>query len=100
MCRHYSLVDVKGVIVNFSSEQLRLGSPLGMNASGPFNNAIPQVLPAHSATGELVLFQMQINRDDFDPIENMKVGSLAFEYADAKGTKYRTEPVVFQIILQ
>lgn len=97
---HYSLVEVKGVLVNFSSEQLRLGSHLGMNLMGTLNTGIPNMLAPHTSTGEMVLFQLQVNRDEFDPIENMKVGSLAFEYFDEKGTKYRTEPSVFQVILR
>jgi hypothetical protein len=97
---HYSIVDVKGVVVNFSSEQITLGSHLGMNLSGTLNIGIPKVLGPHTSTDEIVLFQLRVDRDEFDPIENMKVGSLAFEYFDEKDTKYRTEPAVFQVILQ
>src|ERR1044072_8424258 len=99
--RHYTQEEIKGVIVNFSSDDLYLGAiSWGNVRGGHVNRNIPKVFPAHSSTGEIVLLTLDINRDDIDPVENMVVGRFGFQYSDASGTRYATESGVFQLLLQ
>ena len=101
--RHYTVAEIRGVIVNFSSEELYVGS-IGFggtgNVRGKANPHIPKTLPAHSSTGEILLLTVEINIDDFDPIENMKVCDFHFDYADSSGGRYRIPRALFQLILQ
>ncbi|HEY0763006.1 MAG TPA: hypothetical protein VGD61_11615 [Pyrinomonadaceae bacterium] len=52
---------------------------------------IPNVLLAHSSTGEIVLLTLEINRDEIDPYENLILGGFGFQYSDAAGKSYATE---------
>ena len=102
--RHYTPEEIRGVIINFSPEDLYIGaissgSPLGGLRGHPHPD-IPKVLPAHSSTGEIVLLTLEINRDEIDPYENLILGSFAFQYSDAAGKSYATERALFHLLLR
>lgn len=100
LVQHYTLVDIKGVIINFSSEELYIGSTSWGGVTGKLNPNITNTLPAHSDTGEIVLLTLEINRDDIDPIENMIIGNFILNYNVSSGERYTTAPALFQLILQ
>ena|SRR5947209_18467010 len=94
-------------LVNFSSEDIHIvsrGFGVGLQATPGIktkeNRNLPNMLPAHSSTGEILLMTLEINRDGFEAIENMMIGSYHFGYTDSSGTMYQTAPALFQLILQ
>lgn len=97
--RHYTLEEIKGVIINFSSEDLYIGAKSWGNVSGKVSAAIPNKINAHSSTGEILLLTVEINRDQIDPIENMVIGTFGLQYHDRSGNNYATEKAVFQLLL-
>lgn len=105
--RHYTIAEIKGEIINSSSEELYIGSKswgfnslCGPGIPGKVNPNIPSVVSAHSTTGEIRLLTLEINIDAFDAVENMTVGNFSLEYHDSSGTRYRTAPALFHLILQ
>ena len=102
--RHYTLEEIRGVIINFSPDDLYIGAKSWGSVQGRIRgNAhpeIPKVLAAHSSTGEIVLLTLEINREDIDPYENMIVGRFGFQYYDAARNNYATEAALFQLLLQ
>lgn len=101
---HYTLEEIKGVIINFSSEDLYVGSKSWGSLLGRVQAHVhpdfPNVLPAHSSTGEIVLLNLEINRNDVDPYDNMILGRFGFQYSDASGKSYAPESALFQLILR
>ncbi len=104
--KHYTIAEVRGVVVNFSSDEIYIadrGMSLGPQSppgiTNKVNPDIPSILPAHSSTGEILLITLEINRDSFDAIENMMVGSIILHYTDSSRTMYQTAPALFQLLL-
>ncbi|MGA9997416.1 MAG: hypothetical protein WBP93_18500 [Pyrinomonadaceae bacterium] len=105
--KHYTIVEVKGVFVNFSPEDIYIAATgfglvpqatPGIKAVG--NQNTPSTLAAHSSTGEILLITLEINRDAFDPIENMMIGTYHLQYTDSSSASYLTAPALFQLLLQ
>lgn len=105
--RHNTNVEIRGLIVNFSPQELHViahGWGLSPVAEpgipGQASPSFPSVLPARQATAEMTLLTLQINLDAFDAIENMMVGNIYIQYGDASGAMFKTAPALFQLILQ
>jgi hypothetical protein len=97
--KHYTIVEIRGVLVNFSSEELYVVGISSGGIAGKVSKSMPSVMPAHSATGEILLLTIEVNRDEFDPIENMVIGNIRLQYSGASGAMYLTAPALFQLIL-
>lgn len=98
--KHFSLVEIKGCIVNLSSDTLIIISKsFSTYCKGRLNPNIPNVFPPKFSTDELILLTIEIDKNEIDPIENMFVGNIRLQYRDSSEKMYLTAPALFQLYL-
>lgn len=99
--KHYSLVEVRGIIINTSDEEIHIVAHSWSNvqSTSRIGQDIPSAVPPKFETQELVLLTIEVNKDDIDPIEDMFQGSFKLQYADGSGVNYITKPALFEVSL-
>jgi hypothetical protein len=99
--RHYSIVEVNGLIVNFSNETLYITShSYSSSCKSRMNPNIPKELLAHSSTEIINLLTIEFNKNDIDPVENVNLGHIQLQYRNSSGESFITSPTLFSIFLQ